>query len=131
MKILILVVDVQGNLVLHSKTIAMTYTTEVSPATIQQWLADKFNTTKIEQELTVKGCDAATIEAYINAFKKARNAKRQVMGFTCLGIGGFLGFISCILTIINPIPEWYNLILYGLTSVAVLVVFAGLYYLLE
>ncbi len=56
---------------------------------------------------------------------------RQRRGFTLAGAGAVLGFISCVLTIINPIPELYYIILYGLTSIAILLIFAGLYFIFE
>ena len=52
-------------------------------------------------------------------------------GFICLGIGAMTGFISCVLTLTNPVPELYNVILYGLTSVAVTIIFIGLYFVFE
>lgn len=56
---------------------------------------------------------------------------RQTKGFICLAAGAFLGFISCVITLINPIPELYNLVLYGLTSIAVIIIFIGLYLVFE
>ena len=64
-------------------------------------------------------------------FKRVKNAKIQFTGFICLGTGAFLGFISCVLTLTNPIPELFNIILYGLTSVAILIICAGLYFVFE
>lgn len=63
--------------------------------------------------------------------KRVKNAKKQFTGFICLGTGAFLGFISCVLTLTNPIPELFNIILYGLTSVAILIICAGLYFVFE
>jgi hypothetical protein len=45
-------------------------------------------------------------------FKRVKNAKKQFTGFICLGTGAFLGFISCVLTLTNPIPELFNIILF-------------------
>ncbi len=66
-----------------------------------------------------------------NESKKAKIAKRQTDGFILLAFGAVLGFISCVLTIINSIPSLYFWILYGLTSIAVILICAGLYYLFE
>jgi hypothetical protein len=46
-------------------------------------------------------------------------------------IGAFTGFISCVLSLINPIPELYGIFLYGLTSLAIILALIGLYLLLE
>lgn len=107
----------------------MSYT--VSASAMQQWMADKLDTQKIEEELLVLGLDEEAIAIHIKEFKKFKYAKRQLTGFICLGVGASLGFVSCLLSIINPVPELYYWFLYGLTSVAILVIFLGLYYVLE
>ncbi len=63
--------------------------------------------------------------------QRLKRAKQQNLGFILAGIGAFLGFISCVLTLWNPIPSIYDLVLYGLTSIAILVIFAGLYLIFE
>lgn len=109
----------------------MSYTISVDQATIQQWIAAKLEPKAVEEELLSKGMDAADIASNLQTFKRLRNAKRQVNGFICMGLGAFIGFISCILSVLNPIPELYNVILFGLTSVAILIVFLGMYFLFE
>ncbi|HRI40258.1 MAG: hypothetical protein KBA16_09495 [Bacteroidia bacterium] len=63
--------------------------------------------------------------------QRLKRAKQQNLGFILAGIGAVLGFISCVLTLWNPIPSIYDLVLYGLTSIAILVIFAGLYLIFE
>lgn len=109
----------------------MSYTVPVDPVTIQHWINTKPDAATIEAELLAKGMDADSISSYISEYKRLRNTKRQFTGFFCMGLGAFLGFISCILSVINPVPELYNLILFGLTSVAILILFYGLYCLFE
>ncbi len=98
---------------------------------IHKWLADKLEPAAIEQELTAGGLDAESIKAYIKEFRKVRNSKKLTTGFICMAIGAFLGFVSCVLTLANPFPELYNVILYGLTSVSILVIMLGLYFVFE
>jgi hypothetical protein len=109
----------------------MSYTAAVETATIQQWISTKLEPKTIEQELIAKGLDADAVAAHLAEYKRVKNAKRQTTGFICMAVGAFLGFISCVLTLVNPIPELYNLILYGLTSLAILVIFWGLYFVFE
>ena len=109
----------------------MSYSSSIEMSTIQQWIAAKLEPTAIEKELFSKGFDAESIAAHLAAYKRARNAKRQSNGFIFMALGAFLGFISCVLTLINPVPELYNLILYGLTSISILVIFLGLYFVFE
>ena len=109
----------------------MSYTASVNKQTIQQWIAEKLDANRIHELLTAHGCDEATIASHLQEFKKAKNAKRQFSGFICMGLGAFLGFISCVLTLVNPVPELYYWFLYGLTSVAILIIFLGLYFVFE
>jgi len=113
------------------KTIAMSNTTSIEMATIQQWINAKLKPHAVEKELFAKGFDTESIAAHLKEYKRIINSKRQTNGFICLAVGAFMGFISCVLTLINPVPEFYNIILYGLTSLAILIVFAGLYFLFE
>lgn len=103
----------------------------IDAVTIQQWLTAKLEPEAVEKELLERGLDEATISMHLKTFKRLRNAKRQVTGFICMGLGAFLGFISCMLTVFNPFPELYNVILYGLTSVAILVICLGMYFVFE
>lgn len=109
----------------------MSYTSSVDFSKIHQWIMNKTDLQTITQELTSLGYDEHDIASSIKEFKRQKYAKRQLKGFIWLGIGGFLGFIACVLCMINPFPGLYNAILYGLTSLAVVMLFAGLYYLLE
>ena len=109
----------------------MSYANAVQPSTIQQWVDEKLDIQKIREKLESLSLDEETIVAHIQEFKKKKYANRQFKGFICLGLGAFLGFISCTLTLTNPIPEMYYWFLYGLTSVALTIIFLGLYYVLE
>ncbi len=109
----------------------MSYTFSVDASTIQQWLNAKLKPEAVEKELQEKGLDATDIETHLKTFKRLRNAKRQFTGFVCMGVGAFLGFVSCMLSVFNPIPELYNVILYGLTSVAILIICWGMYFVFE
>jgi hypothetical protein len=109
----------------------MSFVSTIDAATMQQWIAAKLEPPAVEKELQSKGYDAESVARYLKEFKKARHAKRLFSGFVCMAIGALLGFISTMLTIFNPFPELYNYILYGLTSVAILVIFWGLYLVFE
>lgn len=113
------------------KSIAMTHTANLDAATIQQWLAAKLEPQSAAAELLSKGFDEPTIALYLKEYRRLKNAKKQVNGFICMAAGALLGFISCVLTLANPIPELYNVILFGLTSVAILLICLGMYFLFE
>ncbi|HMU71880.1 MAG TPA: hypothetical protein PKD93_04040 [Ferruginibacter sp.] len=103
----------------------------VNTVVIQQWIAEQLDIQRVKEKLAALGYDEETTRLHLAEFKKIKYGKRQFAGFVYLAIGAVLGFISCILTVFNPVPELYNWILFGLTSVAVLIIFLGLYYLLE
>lgn len=109
----------------------MSQTATINPAMVQQWVSDNLTQQAIEADLNAKGLDVNHISAYLTAFKKHRNANRQFKGFVCMGFGAFLGFVSCVLTLINLFPQLYNWILYGLTSIAIAVIMLGLYFVFE
>lgn len=109
----------------------MSYTASIDQAAIQKWLAAKLDPKVIEEQLLAKGFDKDTIAEYLKEFRRLKNAKRQFTGFVWMGIGAFLGFISCVLTLINAVPDLYNVILYGLTSLAIIIIFIGLYFVFE
>lgn len=109
----------------------MAYTIPVDAEIIEQWIINQPDLQTIEAELLLKGMDAESISSHISEYKRLRNSQRQFTGFCCMGLGAFLGFISCILSIFNPVPELYNLILFGLTSFAILIIFYGFYCLFE
>ena len=105
--------------------------TNIDHETIQLWIANKLSVQKIEELLKDKGLDAETISRYLKEYNKERNAIRRSKGFVFASIGAFLGFIGCVLAILNPLPELYYLGLYGFTSIAAILICIGLYFLFE
>jgi hypothetical protein len=109
----------------------MSYTASIDQSRIKQWIDGNFDTQKIREEMTTLGYDSITMDAHLREFKKLKYGKRQTNGFIFLSVGAVLGFISCLLSIINPVPELYYYILYGLTSLSVIIICLGLYFLFE
>ncbi|MBK7434762.1 MAG: hypothetical protein IPI66_13295 [Chitinophagaceae bacterium] len=109
----------------------MSFAESIDQSLIRQWIEEKLEPEKVRELLTARGLDHESISIHLKAFRKLRHEKRQFMGFVCMGAGAFLGFISCILSIMNPVPEMYGLFMYGFTSLAILIVFAGLYLVFE
>ncbi len=62
---------------------------------------------------------------------KAAIQLRQRNGLKFLGIGAFIGFISCVFSILNPIESLYHVNLYVCPSIAVALIFYGLYLIFE
>lgn len=109
----------------------MSFTSTIDETTIQQWMAAKLEPRVIEEELISRGIDAAVISTHLKRYRQLRNAGRRFNGFIFLAVGAFLGFVSCVLALTNPFPQLFDLFLYGITSLAVLSICIGLYFLLE
>ena len=109
----------------------MTTDQSLNTSEIQQWLNFNYTAKQVETNLQAKGLESALIELYVKEYKKQRSAKQQFNGFICLGVGAFLGFISCLLSILNPFPEFYYPILFGFTGIAICLIMAGLYFIFE
>lgn len=106
-------------------------TNAINKKTIVDWVNEKYSIDTVKQKLNELGYDSETLNLFIQEFKKHKRSKRQSTGFSFTIVGAVLGFISCLLTILNPIPALYNIILYGLTSVAIVIIVYGLYYIFE
>ncbi len=63
--------------------------------------------------------------------EKNRRASRTSKGLRWLLIGALMGFLSCLCSICNPIASLYYVNLYGISSLAVLIAFYGLYLIFE
>jgi len=109
----------------------MAETISIDEAVCQQILSSKTPAESIEQELCKRGIQATHIAEYIKTIRRMRNAKRQSTGFVCMAAGAFLGFLSCVLTITHALPDMFNFVFYGLTTIAVCVVVLGLYFVFE
>ena len=109
----------------------MTDTALVNQATFEQWLSDKQKPEAVEAELQAKGFTSESIQANLKEYKRRAQNKRNFLGFMYMGIGAFIGFISCVLAILNLWPQWHNFFLFGVTSIGVLLVFKGLYLVFE
>ncbi len=115
------------------KTIAMNYPagTAIDETILREWITAKLEPEAVEDQLRNRGLDTEQIREHLKTFRKLRNARRQYQGFFWTALGAFLGFLSCVLTILNPVPELYGVILFGLTSIAILLICLGLYFVFE
>lgn len=103
----------------------------IDQAEIQQWISNKLSIQKIEELLQSKRLDPEIISLYIKEYNKQRYAIRRSKGFVFALIGAILGFIGCMLAILNPLPELYYIGLFGFTSLAAILICTGLYFLFE
>lgn len=105
--------------------------TSVDIALLKQWHEKKLSVGQIQERLSSMGYDDSSSKQHLDTFKKLSYEKRRWNGFLCMGVGAFLGFISCVLSLTNPFPEMYYVVLYGMTSLSILIIFLGLYFVFE
>lgn len=109
----------------------MSTTTALDTSVFQQWIAEKLDMEKVRERLHALGFNEESIGAHLQKFRSLKHARKRTLAFICMGGGAFLGFVSCLLSLTNPIPSLYDLFLFGLTSLSVLVICLGLYFLFE
>lgn len=101
------------------------------PDFYQKWIENNYTEDIIVDELRQHGMDSLQIIEVLNFCKKKYNDEKQYTGFILTGIGAFIGFVSCVFTMLDLIPELRGFVLYGLTSIALVFIFIGLYYIFE
>jgi hypothetical protein len=74
----------------------------VDHSVLQGWHQAKMSMDMIKEQLHLKGFDETSISHYLKEYKKIRNKEKQIVGFVYMAIGAVLGFVSCVLSIINP-----------------------------
>lgn len=102
-----------------------------NPDFYERWKENNHTPDVIINELRQQGMDSLQIVEVLNFFKKKHNDEKQFTGFILTGIGAFIGFLSCVFTMLDLIPELRGFVLYGLTSIALLLIMVGLYYIFE
>ena len=109
----------------------MPYTSTIPMEQLDSWLHEQKSLKFVKDQLELSGMPLELQNEMYQQYRKMRTAKRQWRGFVCLGIGAFLGFFSCFLTLIEAFPSLNSLILYGITGVGVCIIFNGLYNIFE
>jgi hypothetical protein len=97
---------------------------------VSQYIADKINNgtgrSVIEAELVGQGLEERFVKDMVQESFKLHYAKKRAKGLSLILIGALICFISFLLTITSTsIQGNFSLVLYGLTSAGILVVFAG------
>lgn len=101
------------------------------PELFQKWKTRQLSEEAIKEELIQFGVEELHIPEILHHYKKKCCDDRQTTGFVLTGIGSFLGFISCLFTMLDLVPELRGFMLYGLTSIGLVVIFIGLYLIFE
>ncbi len=89
-------------------------------------LSKGLNREQIADELLSKGHDEYFVKEILNETIKIRNAKARSQGLSLVLAGGVLCLLSCIVTMTSTFSHSsFPIVLYGLTTVGIVAVFAG------
>lgn len=97
----------------------------------EHWDHQQISLEAIKNELTSKGYSSDQLEEILSLYKKKKLQERTQKGLWLIGIGLIIGFLSCVFTLMELLPDLRNFILYGLTSIAILFVIIGGYFVFE
>lgn len=89
-----------------------------------QWLANGLDNKQVEAEMLKMGIDERNVPGFLQEYKKMRNAGNTTIGLYFILAGALLCLVSCVLTLAFSSASGF--ILYGLTSIGVIIVFVGL-----
>ncbi len=92
---------------------------------IKEWISNGLQLKEMEQKLGELGMEEGSIPAMMKEIAKLRNARKTAKGLVYILIGAAMCLISCIVTLVMPESDT-TLVLYGLTSLGIIVVFIGL-----
>lgn len=81
---------------------------------------------EIEKSLIEMGHDRRYVLELVEEIAKMRGASSRSTGLTLILVGAVICFVSFLLTVTSAVSgDAYNFVLFGLTSVGVIVIFAG------
>ena len=103
----------------------------LSTEQLRVWNENEYSRDQIIQDLKSNNIDDDQINEILKEYKKIKLEKRQLSGFIITTIGGLLCFISCIFTLLNIIPSLREFVLYGLTTIGIVIILVGLYLIFE
>ncbi|OJW82484.1 MAG: hypothetical protein BGO69_17720 [Bacteroidetes bacterium 46-16] len=88
--------------------------------------AKGYNRQQVAEELAAQGHDEHFIREILQEVTKLRNSKKRVLGLSLILTGALICLVSCICTITFSLSHSsFAIVLYGLTTVGILLVFAG------
>ncbi len=97
----------------------------------RQWEQLKMSKSQVLEELGSHPLSPEEIASVWDSYSRYRVDKRNSQGWLWMGIGGFLGLVSCVMTMLDPLPDFRGIFIYGTTSVAVTMAFYGCYLVME
>ncbi|MBP6368293.1 MAG: hypothetical protein KA343_13575 [Nitrosomonas sp.] len=86
---------------------------------------------QVVEALETQGLSSEEITSVWENYYRFRIDHRNTRGWLWMGIGGFMGLVSCVLTMLEPLPVLRGIFMYGLTSVAVAMALYDCYLVME
>ena len=104
---------------------------EVNNTAIQtvakEWLDKGYNNEQIKTELQKRGFEERHLPEMLKEITRLRNARKTSAGLMLILIGGVVCLLSCVLTMTsNYSHSNFAIVLYGFTTIGILIVFGGL-----
>jgi len=109
----------------------MTLTQNNAEALFPKWHQLKISKSSAMEELGGKGLSTEEIMLIWENYSRYRLSKRITLGWTLMFVGGAVGLLSCVITMIDPLPDFRGLFMYGITSVAITMSLYGCYLVME
>ncbi|MBK6699728.1 MAG: hypothetical protein IPG55_07455 [Saprospiraceae bacterium] len=95
------------------------------------WMKSKYSEEEVLLRLNEFPLSEFQKTEIFKSYKQGIHQIRTRVGFIYLGIGGVLGFVSCVFSMIIADHFWNSFFLYGGTSVAIVLAFIGFYFIFE
>lgn len=100
-------------------------------ALFPKWHQLKISKSSALEELGGKGLSVEEISLIWENYSRYRLSKRITLGWTLMFVGGAVGLLSCVITMLDPLPDFRGLFMYGITSVAITMSLYGCYLVME
>ena len=93
----------------------------------KEWLDNRLSDEDIKAELMKRGVDERGLTELMKEIKQLRNSRKTSAGLMLILVGAVFCLLSCILTLTGTYSDSnFQLILYGITTLGILVAFGGL-----
>ncbi len=109
----------------------MERTSTIAELDFRKWQQRRISKSQILEELKALQLPPDQINSVWEDYTRYRMARRSSQGWLWMFVGGFLGLVSCVLTMLEPMPVLRGVFMYGLTSIAITMALYGCYLVME
>jgi len=98
---------------------------------LSKWESSNLSEEVIISNLKQNGLEENQISELLTLYKKKKNDAKQRLGFILAAVGSFIGFLSCVFSMLDLSPNMRDFMLYGLTTIGIIIAFVGLFLVFE